>query len=112
MCKELFLLLAFTAFYLFGCADSPPKLDQEVYQSIGNQIRIERIEQKITQQALADSVGISQRSLSLIEDGLATPIHTKIIAIQDFLDVTFVINGKQQSIEAYLAAQQAAEGKK
>ena len=74
----------------------------EVYKSIGSQIREQRLVRGMTQLDLADSVGITQNGLSLIEDGLATPIHTKLILIQNFFDVAFKINGKYTKIEDYL----------
>lgn len=81
---------------------APPKLDAQFYKSIGFQIREQRILKGISQQELADAVEITQNGLSLIEDGLATPIHTKLIAIQDFLGVEFKIEGQYTRIEDYL----------
>ena len=64
----------------------------------------------MTQQALADEVNISQNSLSLIEDGLATPIHTKLILIQDYFQVKFKINGKFARIETFLEVDATSTG--
>lgn len=100
--RESIFLLSFWALFFFSCQNSAPQLPPAFYKSIGNQIRTIRIEKGMTQQALADSVGITQNGLSLIEDGLATPIHTKLVDIENFLNTTFVIDGEQISIEHYL----------
>jgi transcriptional regulator with XRE-family HTH domain len=86
-------------------------MDAQFYVSVGEQIRSHRIQQGMTQQALADKVNISQNSLSLIEDGLATPIHTKLILIQDYFQVKFKINGKYAKIETFLEEKAKELGK-
>lgn len=58
--------------------------------AIGEQIRQFRLIKGISQEELAKAVKISQNSLSLIEDGLATPIFNKITAIEDFLEVEII----------------------
>ncbi len=83
-------------------AENNVQMDASFYVSVGEQIRQHRLEKGMTQQALADEVNISQNSLSLIEDGLATPIHTKLILIQDYFQVKFKINGKFAKIETFL----------
>lgn len=96
-------LLAFTLNLVTACESSKKKdLGDDFYKSIGAQIREERLQKGISQQDLADVVGVTQNGMSLIEDGLATPIHTKLIAIQDYLEVEFKFNGKHTTIEAYL----------
>jgi transcriptional regulator with XRE-family HTH domain len=100
--KKNILLLSIGLILLFSCQSNTAKLSPSFYKSIGGQIRTIRLEQGMSQQALADSVGITQNALSLIEDGLATPIHTKLIAIENFFEVTFIIEGEQISIENYL----------
>ncbi|WP_264791576.1 helix-turn-helix domain-containing protein [Aureispira anguillae] len=96
-------LLVFGMYVLMACSGSSKgTTDRDFYQDIGGQIREQRLNKGISQQDLADAVGITQNGLSLIEDGLATPIHTKLIAIQDYLDVKFKINGKYATIEEYL----------
>ena len=100
-------LLGFVVILGTSCrSKEAPKLDPQFYKSIGFQIREQRILKGISQQELADAVEITQNGLSLIEDGLATPIHTKLIAIQDYLDVEFIIDGKQTRIEDYLKNRQ------
>lgn len=101
MVKSIFLL-SFLLLFFYSCQHNRSELPTAFYKSIGNQIRVIRIEKGMTQQALADSIGITQNALSLIEDGLATPIHTKLIDIENFLNTTFVIEGKQVGIESYL----------
>ena len=99
---RIFLLVLIVSI-LGACGNAnEKKLDGEFYKAIGHQIREQRLLKGISQQELADAVGVTQNSLSLIEDGLATPIHTKLIAIQDYLEVEFKINGKYSKIEDYL----------
>ena len=57
--------------------------------TLGEQIRAERIRQHHSQAELAAAVGMSAEALSMIEDGLAEPIHEKIFAIQNYLNVRF-----------------------
>lgn len=96
-------LLVFVANLFIACGASEKKdLNTDFYKTIGAQIREERLLQGVSQQDLADAVGVTQNGLSLIEDGLATPIHTKLIAIQNYLNVKFKFNGKYTTIEAYL----------
>jgi len=96
-------LLVFAANLFVACESSKKKdLNADFYKTIGAQIREERLQKGISQQDLADAVGITQNGMSLIEDGLATPIHTKLIAIQNYLDVKFKLNGEHTTIEAYL----------
>lgn len=105
MKKSTFLLI-FILFCLFGCQSSPTEQrDAAFYKSIGTQIRAARLEQGLSQATLADSVSISQSSLSLIEDGMASPIATKLVDIEAFLQTTFVIDGQQISIKDYLQQQ-------
>ena len=104
------LLLVIGLFVFVGCnSTNEQKMEASFYQTIGSQIREQRLSKGLSQQELADAVGITQNGLSLIEDGLATPIHTKLIAIQDYLGVTFIIDGKYSKIEDYLKETQ--EGK-
>lgn len=98
MSWKIFLL----SFFLMACGGSATIDDRSFYKNIGSQIRKERLLKGLSQQALADSVSITQNSLSLIEDGLATPIHTKLINIQTVLNVKFEIDGKHTTIEDYL----------
>ena len=60
------------------------------YRSIGEQIRKERIDRGLSQKELADAVKMSQETLSLIEDGFATPIQHKMVAIEEFLGVELI----------------------
>jgi DNA-binding XRE family transcriptional regulator len=79
--KILFLL---SFLLLYGCKDKPKTI------SIGEQIRQARLKQNLSQSELAKAVGLDAANLSLIEDGLATPIRPKIEAIQNFLQTNFV----------------------
>ncbi|MCP4442129.1 MAG: helix-turn-helix transcriptional regulator [Aureispira sp.] len=98
MLKQL-LLFAWLTLICIAC-NSTKSVDSNFYKSIGEQIRESRIDQNISQEELAEAVGLTQNSLSLIEDGLATPIHDKILDIQYYLETEFVVEGKK--IEAYL----------
>ena len=70
---------------------------------IGPQIRAIRLERGMTQEALASVIGIDQNALSLIEDGMATPIHSKLIDIETYFDTIFKIEGERIKIKAYLS---------
>lgn len=97
------LLLMFSLLVLFACSTpKEKKLDRAFYKTVGFQIREQRLLKDLTQQEFADEVGLTQNGLSLIEDGLATPIHSKLISIQDYLGVVFKIEGKYERIEDYL----------
>ena len=96
--KAIGLLLLFVLFIGSIACNSAKKpentdiLSKEQYRSIGEQIRKERIRKGMTQQQLAEAVSLSQNALSLIEDGLATPIQHKIIAIEEYLGIELIIN--------------------
>jgi DNA-binding XRE family transcriptional regulator len=84
-----FFLILF--FFLASCTTSKPSpKEQEIYQAIGEKIRTERIKRGMTQAELSAAVGMSQNSLSLIEDGLATPIEHKIEAIEDYMGIDLI----------------------
>ena len=76
-------------------------MNNDFYRSVGRQIREVRIQRGLNQLQLADSVGMSQHVLSLIEDGFATPHHDKILDIQNYLDTVFILENKK-TIESYL----------
>jgi ribosome-binding protein aMBF1 (putative translation factor) len=82
------------SFLLISCSNS--KLTTMSYKipSLGEQIRQYRLYKGISQEDLAKAIQISQNSLSLIEDGLATPLHNKITAIEAFLEVELVRDAK------------------
>jgi DNA-binding XRE family transcriptional regulator len=102
MLLRIFLLVLGVVILTACGGGNEKKLGKEFYKTIGYQIRAQRLVKGISQQKLADAVGVTQNSLSLIEDGLATPIHTKLIAIQQYLEVEFKINGKYSKIEDYI----------
>lgn len=107
MVKLKFTLLIFTSILLicscFGCAEADTSTnDRLLKNSIGQQIRAQRLAKGISQRQLADEIGITQNGLSLIEDGLATPIHDKLIAIETFLEVEFNLDGTDKHIKDYV----------
>ncbi|MGH1339118.1 MAG: helix-turn-helix domain-containing protein [Aureispira sp.] len=99
------ILLTCLAFLLTCCQGKTTTIGEaDVYKSIGGQIRTERLKQGISQQQLADEVGITQGSLSLIEDGLATPIHNKLLDIEAYLKMTVQLEGPHKTIQEYVNA--------
>ena len=108
---RLILMMILISLFMACSNENEVKMGKQFYVSVGEQIREHRISIGLSQQELADSVNITQNSLSLIEDGLATPIHTKLILIQDFFDVKFKINGKYAKIEEYLKEKSEAAKK-
>lgn len=93
-CKfHTYLWVFFSILFLFlaSCKSSKPsKTELETYRMIGEKIRTERIKRGMTQAELSKAVGLSQNSLSLIEDGLATPIEHKIEAIENYLQLDLI----------------------
>lgn len=89
-------------FFILGCENKSNRSAQ-LSADVGPQIRAIRLAYGMTQKALADSIGIGQNALSLIEDGMATPIHLKLIEIETYFDTTFEIGGERIKIKAYLA---------
>lgn len=79
------LFFLFLVFFCAICACNKQQLP-----SIGEQIRRERLKQNISQIQLATAISMNVSSLSLIEDGLATPIKEKIEAIESHLNVHFI----------------------
>jgi transcriptional regulator with XRE-family HTH domain len=91
--------------FLLSCGSSEKNVNErEIYKSIGGQIRTERLKQGISQQQLADEVGLTQSSLSLIEDGLAAPIHNKLLDIEAYLNMTVELEGPHKTIREYVEA--------
>jgi ribosome-binding protein aMBF1 (putative translation factor) len=86
-----FVIVLFLLTVLFSC-QSKKSVSNFSYQNpnnnVGEVIRKQRIVKGITQEELANAINISQNSLSLIEDGLATPIHYKIKEIEALLDIS------------------------
>ena len=55
---------------------------------LGEKIRDLRKENKISQEALAEKLGVSRQSISLWENGLREPKLTNLIALANFFDVS------------------------
>lgn len=83
--KKCFRLAIFLHFLfgllLVGCKGEAHK------PHVGEQIRAARLKQNISQIELAEAVGMNLVSLSLVEDGFATPIEAKLEAIEKRLGV-------------------------
>lgn len=54
---------------------------------IGSRLRYLREQDHITQQQLADSIGVAKSTISMYENGLREPDFEKIEAIADFFNV-------------------------
>ncbi len=89
MRKKIITVLSIS-FLLLSCNQNnfPNKISK--IPPLGEQIRQYRLHKGISQEDLAKAIQISQNALSLIEDGLATPLHNKITAIEAFLEVELV----------------------
>ena len=86
-----FVIVLFLLTVLFSCQSNKSVSNlsyQQPNNNMGEVIRKQRIVKGITQEELAKAINISQNSLSLIEDGLATPIHYKIKKIEALLDIS------------------------
>ncbi len=62
----------------------------EVYTQLGEKIRTERIKKGLSQEQLAEAIGMSLKNLKLVEEGLATPVEAKIQAMEEYLGVPLV----------------------
>ena len=53
---------------------------------LGKKIKIERIKKDLSQEKLAEKVGVSTRTISLIESGLQHPKFFLVVKISEVLD--------------------------
>jgi len=83
-----YLLLFGLGLLLAGC-ESKQNVANLPANPIGEQIRRARLAQQISQQQLADSLRMSALSLSLIEDGFASPLPYKIKQMEQMLNTRF-----------------------
>ncbi len=56
--------------------------------NIGSRIKLLRIERKVTQKDIAESVGVSPVSIQRFEYGSVRPSLDTLIALADFFDVS------------------------
>ncbi len=61
--------------------------DEKILQIVADNIRIERLRKRISQEKLAEQVGISTKYLNMIENRKANPTIIIIIKICIVLDV-------------------------
>ncbi len=71
-----------------GC-NSKQNVSTANFNGIGEQIRKARLGRELSQEQLADSIQISAAALSLIEDGLASPLPHKLKQIKLILNSHF-----------------------
>lgn len=62
--------------------------DMEILQIVADNIRIERLRKRISQEKLAERVGISTKYLNMIENKKANPTIVVVIKICQTLDIT------------------------
>lgn len=62
--------------------------DMEILQIVADNIRIERLRKRISQEKLAEYVGISTKYLNMIENKKANPTIVVVIKICQTLDIT------------------------
>jgi ribosome-binding protein aMBF1 (putative translation factor) len=89
--QSLFVILLFVLSFV-SCKTASELPIVKKMPSIGEQIRYERISKGLSQKELADAVKLSAEVLSLVEDGLATPLPSKVAAIQEYLGIELVYN--------------------
>ncbi|HBG4827893.1 TPA: helix-turn-helix transcriptional regulator [Clostridioides difficile] len=58
------------------------------YKAIGKRIKIARIKKSLTQEAVADKIGVTPQHVSNLETGNATVSLQRIVAIANILDVS------------------------
>ncbi len=54
---------------------------EEILQTVADNIRIERLKKKISQEKLAEMAGITQKYLNLIENAKANPSIMVVISV-------------------------------
>ncbi len=76
-------------------ADGKDAMGINAYE-IGQRVRELRKGRKLTQQELADAIGISLNSVSKIEPGMRVPSIEVFVALSDFFNVTidYLVLGK------------------
>ena len=62
--------------------------DMEILQIVADNTRIERLRKRISQEKLAELVGISTKYLNMIENKKANPTIVVVIKICQTLDIT------------------------
>lgn len=62
--------------------------DMGILQIVADNIRIERLRKRISQEKLAERVGISTKYLNMIENKKANPTIVVVIKICQTLDIT------------------------
>lgn len=62
--------------------------DMDILQIVADNIRIERLRKRISQEKLAERVGISTKYLNMIENKKANPTIVVVIKICQTLDIT------------------------
>lgn len=60
----------------------------EILQIVADNIRIERLRKRISQEKLAERVGISTKYLNMIENKKANPTIVVVIKICQILEIT------------------------
>jgi predicted transcriptional regulator len=86
----LLLFLTLSAFF-YSCLPVKASHANCDYLSIGTQIKKQRIKKGYSVKELANAVKMSEQSLLLVEKGLATPIYSKLISLQELLNAEFVL---------------------
>ncbi len=85
---RFFFVVALLALGIWACGSKQNVVNPPL-NPIGEQIRKVRLAQQISQQQLADSLGVSAVSLSLIEDGFASPLPYKLKQMEQILNTKF-----------------------
>lgn len=62
-------------------------MDKNILKILGKNIKIERIRQDLSQEQLAEKVGVSPRTISLVENGLQHPKFFLVVKISQILNV-------------------------
>lgn len=85
-------VLTFGLFLFSSCSQTrflkSKTLNAEI--SLGEQIKKVRINRGVTLQALASAADMSVESLELVESGLATPMPSKMVVLQEYLNAEFI----------------------
>lgn len=82
----LYLLIKTLKKYIHSSEIRNEKRDVKV--SLGEAIKQHRIEKKMTQEFVAERIGVSRQAVSKWESGLSDPSTTNLIALAKLFDVT------------------------
>ena len=91
------LLCILVGFFHYSPTSTPPNSSQTEKESllfpISEQIKLARVEKHVSQQDLANRVGLSKMNLEKIEKGQVVPTRDILFKLENELKVSFTLDG-------------------